>query len=65
MCSQLLTVLADTRPAEAWPVMKETTDLFAKLTENVEADWQKTVFSRVVDEEELGTVSFIHLYDYY
>lgn len=54
MCSQLLSVLADMRPAEAWPVMLETTDLFAKITKNVELDWLKTPLAHIVNSEELG-----------
>ena len=54
MCSQLLSILADTRPAEAWPVMREIVDTFMQLSATVESDWLKVPFSRVADENELG-----------
>lgn len=58
MCSQLLSILAETRPAEAWPVMQEIADAFMQISETVESDWLKVPFSRVVDENELGEMQF-------
>lgn len=55
MYSQLLSVLADYRPVEAWPVMQDTTDMFVKITRNVESDWLKTPFAHAADED-LGNV---------
>ncbi len=54
MCSQLLSILAETRPAEAWPVMQETADAFTQISRTVQGDWLKVPFSRITDESELG-----------
>ncbi|KAI0345822.1 hypothetical protein BDW22DRAFT_1353428 [Trametopsis cervina] len=53
MCSQLLSVLADTRPVEAWSVMLETAEMFTTITKMVEEDWLKIPFSRITNDEEL------------
>ncbi|KAI0086488.1 hypothetical protein BDY19DRAFT_960151, partial [Irpex rosettiformis] len=53
MCSQLLSILADTRPSEAWLVMQEITDTFIQISSAIEGDWLKVPFSRITDENEL------------
>lgn len=61
MCSQLLSVLADTRPTEAWPVIQETLSTFYNMTRAIETDWLRTPFANVNTEEELSANRIINI----
>ena len=46
--------LADTQPREVWPIMQSTTERLYGITKNVEADWLRTPFACLINEEDLG-----------